>query len=137
MDRKSKHSPAQWLIIIVALTFGVLTVKSGGLVLFTEGEFHQQAGNYVPFVVWFNFLAGFAYIATGAGVWRQASWAIWSAVAIAVSTLAVFTLFAIHALDGGSYETRTLGALTLRSGVWVVIAAYLYRSNPRKTPNRS
>jgi len=136
MDSKSKRTPVQWFIIVVALIFGALTVKSGGLVLFTEGEFHQQAGNYVPFVVWFNFLAGFVYIATGIGVWMQANWTIWGAISIAASTLVVFALFAVHALGGGSYETRTLGAMTLRSGVWIMITVYLFWSRPENTPNR-
>ena len=51
-----------WIVAIVALVFGALSVKAGGLVLFYEGEFHQLQGSFVPFVVWFNFIAGFAYI---------------------------------------------------------------------------
>ncbi len=27
------------------------------------------AGNFVPFVVWFNFLAGFVYVAAGVELW--------------------------------------------------------------------
>lgn len=57
-----------WIVAIIALVFGALTVKAGGLVLFSEGEFHQLQGSFVPFVVWFNFIAGFAYIIAAIGI---------------------------------------------------------------------
>lgn len=47
-----------------AVGFGLLTIKSGGSVLL-GGETARSAGNYVPFVVWFNFIAAFAYVAAG------------------------------------------------------------------------
>jgi len=47
--------------------FGALSVKSGGEVLFIDGAGREAARNYLPYVVWFNFLAGFAYIAGAVG----------------------------------------------------------------------
>ena len=38
--------------------------------LFGDAVARGSAGNYVPFVLWFNFLAGFAYKIAGAGFWR-------------------------------------------------------------------
>lgn len=52
------------LLSIVAILFGIATIKEGGSVLFTEAG-KQAAGNFVPFVVWFNFVAGFAYVVAG------------------------------------------------------------------------
>jgi hypothetical protein len=46
------------LAAVVAVLFGAATVTSGGNVLFGSGA--AAAGSYVPFVVGFNFLAGFA-----------------------------------------------------------------------------
>ena len=70
------------LAAIVAVLFGIATVASGG-VLFGDGA--EAAGNYVPFVVWFNFLAGFAYVAAGLGLWLRRAWAPWLALALASS----------------------------------------------------
>ncbi len=112
-----------WAISLVAVGFGVLTIKEGGAVLFHDGAARAAAGNYVPFVLWFNFLAGFAYVLAGAGLWLQQRWAVWMAVAIAAGTLAAFTAFAVHVGTGGAYEQRTLIAMTLRSAVWIAIAA--------------
>lgn len=43
------------------LLFGLLMIRSGGGVQF--GGEASDAGAIVSFVVWFNFLAGFAYVA--------------------------------------------------------------------------
>ena len=48
---------------IAAIVFGVVTVLTGGRALFGSLESRADFGNAVPFVLWFNFLAGFVYIA--------------------------------------------------------------------------
>lgn len=108
------------LVALIAIVFGGATVFSGGRVLFGDGA--AQAGAYVPFVVWFNFLAGFAYVVAGAGIWQQQRWSAFLALGIAVATLGMFAAFALHIALGGAYEMRTLAAMTLRTVLWAVIA---------------
>lgn len=108
----------------VAVLFGLLTLKSGGSVLFVDGAARAAAGNYVPFVLWFNFLAGFAYILAGAGLFLWRGWAVNLSMLIAITTLLVFAAFALSILLGGNFEPRTIGAMTLRSSVWLAIALY-------------
>lgn len=106
----------------VAVAFGLLTIASGGSTLFGGDAARQSAGAYVPFVLWFNFVAGFAYVAAGAGLWWERRWAAPLAFAIAVATLLVFAAFGVHVSSGGAYEIRTVAAMTLRSVLWVTIA---------------
>ncbi len=47
-----------WTISLVAIAFGLLTLKEGGSVLFGDTAARTAAGHYVPFVLWFNFVAG-------------------------------------------------------------------------------
>ncbi len=112
------------LFAIFTIVFGVMTLISGGSVLFGPDQARLDAGSYVPFVLWFNFGAGFAYILAGIGlfIWRQ--WATALAALIALSTLLVSAAFAFHIWQGGAYEMRTVGAMVLRSAVWITIAAY-------------
>ncbi len=112
------------LAAIVAVAFGALTLYSGGSVLFIDGPARVAAGNYVPAVLWFNFMAGFAYILAGLGLFLWRGWAITLAMAIAVATLLVYAGFGLHILAGGDYEQRTIEAMTLRSAVWVLIAFF-------------
>ena len=117
-----------WLIALVAVLFGVLTIKSGGQVLFGSESFQVAAGNFVPFVLWFNFMAGFAYLIAGIGIALHKQWAVWLSLLIAISTLLVFAAFGLHIFVDGAYEIRTVVAMTLRSTVWTVISVLLCRN---------
>ena len=107
---------------LVAVAFGLLTIKEGGTTLFGDAAARSAAGNYVPFVLWFNFLAGFAYVIAGAGLWTAHRWAAWLAMAIASVTAIVFVAFGVYFYVGGAYEVRTVVAMSLRILVWAVIA---------------
>lgn len=117
-----------WIIAAVAIGFGLLTIKQGGTVLFGSDASRAAAGNYVPAVLWFNFLAGFAYAIAGIGLWLRQRWAVWLAVAIAVATALTFTAFGVYIFFGLAYEERTVMAMGLRTLVWAVIAAVVWRS---------
>jgi uncharacterized membrane protein (DUF2068 family) len=117
-----------WIIAAVAIGFGLLTIKQGGTVLFGSDASRAAAGNYVPAVLWFNFLAGFAYVIAGVGLWLHQRWAVWLAVAIAVATALTFTAFGVYIFFGLAYEERTVMAMGLRTLVWAVIAAVVWRS---------
>ncbi len=116
-----------WAISIVAILFGLLTIKSGGSVIFIDGEARQAAGNYVPFVLWFNFLAGFVYVIAGAGLWMKKQWAVSLSVIIVAGTLIIYAILGLYILGGGLYEMRTVVAMSLRSVVWVFISIFAYR----------
>lgn len=111
------------VLAAVAVVFGALTVFSGWQGLFGDEVTRAALGHTVGFVLWFNFLAGFAYVIAGIGLWLQRRWALWLAVAIAASTAIAFAAFGVHVLGGGAYELRTAVAMTLRLLVWIVIAA--------------
>lgn len=119
-------------ISLVATLFGLMTIKEGGTVLFGNEAAHIAAGNYVPFVLWFNFVSGFAYVIAGIGLWRQQHWAAWLAVAIATAIVLAFAAFGMYINSGGAYEQRTVIAMSLRTLVWVVIAAMAARMLLRK-----
>ena len=120
-------------IAIAAIVFGAVTVFSGGRALFGSLETRAELGNVVPFVLWFNFLVGFVYILAGSGLLRHRRWAVYASLFIAVSTIFVFAAFGIHVMGGGAFETRTVGALTIRALFWVavtIVAMLAMRSRP-------
>ena len=111
---------ANWMAI-AAIVFGVMTIFTGGRALFGGLESRADFGHAVPFVLWFNFLAGFVYILAGAGLLLRRRWAVYTSLFVAVSTILVFVAFGIHVIDGGAFERRTIGALTIRSFFWVAV----------------
>lgn len=129
MNKKIAKRPVWiWITTAVAILFGLATLKSGGQVLFIDGDARQAAGDYVPFVLWFNFTAGFAYVMAGGGLWGRYRWAAWLSMLIAASTLLVFAAFGIHILNGGLYEVRTVVAMSMRSLIWIAISFFAYRN---------
>lgn len=130
---ENKSTKPTWLIAIAlfSILFGIVTIKEGGTVLFTEAG-KQGAGNYVPFVLWFNFIAGFIYIMAGIALFRLKSCVRRLAVVIAASTTLVFILLGVHIFNGGAYELRTVAAMTLRSTVWIAIAVAIFRTKMLK-----
>ena len=124
-----------WLggVALLALIFGGLTLKEGGSVVLIDGDARRLAGNYVPFVVWFNSIAGFGYIVAGVGAWLRRPWAVWLSFALAGATMLVFGAFGLHVLAGRAYELRTVGAMTLRMGFWLVVGLVV-RHTLRREP---
>lgn len=123
MNRRAQfRSVGLDIAAMFALLFGLVTIRSGGAVVLGDAASVAAAGAFVGFVVWFNFLAGFAYVAAAIGLWFRAPWAAWFAVALALATLIAFAGFGVHVASGNPYEMRTVWAMLLRSAVWIVIA---------------
>lgn len=130
---ESKRSPGIWIASFIAIAFGLLTLKEGGLTLFGPPQYAEAAGNYVPFVLWFNFIAGFFYILAGVCIFRQRRAGAILSMLIASLTVIVFGAFAVHIALDGAYEQRTLIAMSVRSLVWIVIAIFARRKLMART----
>lgn len=109
----------------VAIVFGMLTVFAGGRALFASDA---AVGDVVPFVLRFNFMAGFAYILAGVGLLRAERSAVWISLAILAMTFLVAVALGIYIQQGGAYAPRTLAAMALRILVWASISrvAWVY-----------
>jgi len=114
----------------IAVAFGLLTLVSGGTALLGAIDM----GAVVPFVLWFNFLAGLAYVGGGALLWRGHRLALPVALAILVATSAVFAAFGWQAATGTAFEWRTVGAMSLRTGFWAILAWVAWRSPEARDP---
>ncbi|MBL7686406.1 MAG: hypothetical protein JNJ49_00115 [Bdellovibrionaceae bacterium] len=121
-QRKWRYVLAGFLAV-----FGIATLKEGAAVLFFDSVARAEAGNYVPFVLWFNFLAGFAYVVVALAIARGAEWGRSGAAFIAGATAIVFVAFGLHILSGGLYEMRTLIAMSLRTSIWLFAVFALHR----------
>ncbi|MFX0541005.1 hypothetical protein ACEWPM_004635 [Roseovarius sp. S4756] len=120
----------RWSIVIaaiIAVFFGLLTVIAGGQALFGGAEARAAVGDAVPFVLWFNFVAGFAYVAAGIGLFLGRWWALQLSIAILAATILVMIAFGVHLLLGGAYEMRTVAAMSLRTVIWGAIVGAAVR----------
>ena len=131
----------RWIAALIAVFFGLATIKAGGQVLFGSEEARIAAGHYIPFVLWFNFSAGFLYVIAGIGIAMQKQWSVVLALFILVSTAFVFAAFGISVFFAGiDYESRTVGAMTFRTVVWALLFTMTYKQFhglKQKTHNQS
>jgi len=107
----------------IAVVFGLATITAASGVIFGPEPARTLAGDIVPFVVWFNFCAGFVYLAAGVGLWGARPWGHLLALAIAVATFGAGLVFAWVAVSGAPVEPRTGAALLFRLAVWSALAA--------------
>ncbi len=122
---RSTKPVLRYILAVVALVFGAATIKAGGDVLFFSGEARSAAGNYVPFVLWANFIGGFLYVTAGLLIFMNSTQALRLSTFIAAMTVAVLVALLIYIAVGGAYETRTLAAMVFRNVVWAAIALIL------------
>ncbi len=128
---EARHRRPRWVApaAIAAIAFGVVTVVVGGKTLFGTPADRAAAGNIVPFVLWFNFIAGFAYMAAGVGMLTWRAWAAALSALIAIATSGVFIALGAYIALGGPFEARTVAAMTVRSIVWIGLAVALRRAS--------
>lgn len=115
-------------VAIIAILFGAATILSGGKALFGGVEARAAVGQAVPFVLWFNFLAGFLYLVAGAGLFLSKPWSVPVSIVLLASTLAVFAAFGFHVAGGGAYEARTVAAMGIRTIFWAMASVVAWRA---------
>ncbi|MBK6534270.1 MAG: hypothetical protein IPF99_33285 [Deltaproteobacteria bacterium] len=99
--RRVRSGAWRWLAGGLAVAFGLATIVEGGSVLLGGPAARAEAGHVVPFVLAFNFAAGFVYVAAGAATLAGRSvGGLAGALALASSTLLVFAAFGVHVNRG-------------------------------------
>lgn len=123
-----KSDKAIKTVAVLAMLFGAATILSGGKALFGGVEARAAVGEAVPFVLWFNFLAGFLYVPAGAGLFLGKTWSVPISAFLLASTLAVFAAFGSHISGGGAYEVRTVAAMGIRTLFWALATVVSWRA---------
>lgn len=103
----------------VAVLFGIATVISGGSNMLALLQAPDSALKIVPFVLFFNFAAGFAYVAAGIGMILKRRWARKLAITIAAANVLVLAGLGAWILSDRPYEMRTVVAMSLRTMFWL------------------
>jgi hypothetical protein len=117
----------QLLAAAIAVLFGVATLFAGGRVLLGSDP------GYVVFrpLLIYNTIMGVAYLAAGITIWRSLSVGKYAAGAIFLLNILVLLGIIVVYQSGGAVAVDSLGAMTLRTVVWLVlflVASWLGRS---------
>ena len=115
------------LAAVIAGLFGVATLFAGGSVLLGSDP------GYVVFrpLLIYNTIMGVAYLAAGITLWRSIILGKYAAGVIFLLNILVLLGITLVYRSGGAVAVESLGAMTLRTVVWLVlflVASWLSRS---------
>lgn len=115
-----------YLIAIVLAGFALLTLFLSGSVIFNLFGIRATEGNYVPLVVWANFISSILYLVAAYGLLKMKKWPVWLLVLSAVILVSAFIGLKIHINAGGLYEAKTVNAMIFRIGLTTLLAVASY-----------
>ncbi|HEX8041244.1 MAG TPA: hypothetical protein VF490_18980 [Chryseosolibacter sp.] len=122
-----------FIILGVLILFGLLTTFLSTSIIFDLFNVRAHEGNYVLLVVQANFISGLLYLLAAFAFYKKKAWA---AVPLIISLLALVIAaagFIVHVHSGGAYETKTIGALTFRIAVNIVLAILVNKHTKKVT----
>jgi drug/metabolite transporter (DMT)-like permease len=114
------------LLALLLTAFALLTLFLSSSVIFDLFGIRSREGNFVPFVVWANFLCSLAYLAAAYGLFRQTRRPHRLLLAAAGLLALAFIGLLLHINAGGLYETKTVFALLFRTAVTLAFAGGAY-----------
>lgn len=115
-----------YIIAAILTAFGLLTLFLSGSVIFNLFGIRAKEGNYVPVVVWANFISSFLYLAAVYGLFKMKKWSVWLLAVSVFILVAAFIGLKIHINDGGLYEAKTVNAMLFRIGLAILITVSSY-----------
>ncbi len=124
----------KYILATILVLFGLLTLFLTSSIFFDCCGIREKEGNYVLSIVWVNFIASLLYLASAYGILQRKNWYV-KLLFLAVGVLVIGQIFFFaHVINGGLYETKTVGAMIFRIAFTVLLAflAYSMKSNESK-----
>lgn len=121
------------LTIVILIAFGLLTLFLSSSVIFDLFGIREKEGNYVPFIVWANFISSILYL-IAAITWIKKMKVTGTLLGISTAILALgFIGLMIHVNAGGLHETKTIGAMVFRTVLTLIFTIISYKSLKKHT----
>lgn len=111
---------------IILTLFGLITIFMAGSVIFDLFGIRAKEGNYVPFVVWANFICGFIYVLAAYGFFSIKTWTVFPLIIALAILIVAFGGLLIHINSGGLHETKTVAAMLFRTAVTLAFTLLAY-----------
>ncbi|HLV43007.1 MAG TPA: hypothetical protein VKY37_12060 [Brumimicrobium sp.] len=123
---------ATYASALILLAFGMLTLFLSTSIIFDLFGIRAIEGNYVPLIVWANFLASMLYLIAAYGFFMERKWTVYVlGTAYALLVLA-FIYLILYINNGGVYEKKTIGAMTFRTSLTLFFTLLAYYLGKKK-----
>ncbi len=129
MNQPAVSKVSQKALALLVVLFGAITIFAGGRVLAGSNPGYVV---FLPLLV-YNTLMGFAYVGVGIVAWRNLNFGRNGAFVIFVLNLIVLAAIGIAHAAGEAVAKDSMGAMTLRTVVWLVIFSGLWWLGRRNT----
>lgn len=110
------------VLIFLLSAFGILTVFLTGSVLLDLFGIRAKEGNFVPFIVWINLVAGIGYLAAAYLLFNSNRKSILLLLGIAILILIGNIALHFHITSGGIYKMETVNGMRFRLVVTFLMA---------------
>ena len=118
---------------VTALTlFGLVTLFLSTSILIDLFGIRAMVGNYVPFVVWANFISGVLYLISAYGFVKRKNWTANLLGISAFVLIVVYTGLFLHIHFDGRYESNTISAMAFRIVLTLMFMAVAFFSINRR-----
>ncbi len=117
-----------YIVAAVLTLFGLVTLFMSSSVIFDLFGIRVKEGNFVPFVVWANWLCGFIYLTAAYGLVKSKKWTFRILLVASIILIVTYIGLFFHIQSGGIYETKTVYAMGFRTGLTLLFTfvAYLF-----------
>lgn len=121
---------------VILLAVGLLTLFLSTSTIFDLFDIRATQGNYILFILWANLICSILYLFSVYGFFKARKW---TTFLMGLATLIlIVTFFALNAYinKGGVYDTKTLGAMTFRTALTLIITFVAYFTIQKKRIKR-
>lgn len=116
----------RYILGSIITIFALITLFMSSSVLFDWFGIREKEGNYVLFIVWANFLAGFLYLISAYGFFKAKRWTLWVMSLALLLLIIAFIELIVYIRNGNIYETKTVGAMIFRTAITFIFTAMAY-----------
>ena len=103
-----------YIVVLVLSLFAALTLFLSSSIILDLFNIREKEGNYVPFVVWANFISSILYIIAAVGIVKLKKWPALLLLLSAIILIAAFIGLKIYISNNGIYELKTVSAMIFR-----------------------
>ena len=115
-----------YTVVVVLSLFALLTLFLSTSIIFNLFNIREKEGNYVPFIVWANFICSILYLIAAYGLIKLKKWPTSLLALSAVILIAAFVGLKVHISNGGIYELKTVNAMMFRIALTILFAIASY-----------
>lgn len=123
--------------VVILGGFALLTLFLSSSVIFDLFEIREKEGNYVPFIVWANFVSSVLYLFAVNSFVKQSKRSIYFLGTALLILIIAFIGLKIHVNSGGLYEEKTCKAMLFRICVTAIFTLIAYFTIWKKQINKN